>query len=223
MPKNIPLTLPLRNPLFAHLTKERFEAAFPPDQLTQKSYQAGQWIHREKETCHYFEVILKGQVAIEKGSPRGDVQRVTVLKAPQTLGDSLLFAQDKSYPMDVVCLRAARILSIPPQLLLDLGQKDRVFLEKFLSSVTQKTSILSKRIARLSLHTIRQTIWLDLLSWQKTGQKTLLLPYTKEEWAKNIGCARTSLSRELQKMKEEGLISYKNRRFTLHHPPTDLG
>ena len=50
------------------------------------------------------------------------------------------------------------------------------------------------------------------------GSNRIQLPVTKKELAEQIGVQRTSLSRELQKMRNEGLLAYDSRTIQLLKP-----
>ena len=45
--------------------------------------------------------------------------------------------------------------------------------------------------------------------------RSIELPITKKELAEQMGVSRTSLSREMQKMKNEGIIDYQGKHITL--------
>lgn len=68
---------------------------------------------------------------------------------------------------------------------------------------------MSDKIKTLSLKSIRQCI-IDSLIYESYAQKcnTIKLELTKKELAEKFGVQRPSLSRELNKMRKEGLIEY---------------
>jgi CRP/FNR family transcriptional regulator, dissimilatory nitrate respiration regulator len=57
----------------------------------------------------------------------------------------------------------------------------------------------------------------DFLSCEYYTQKSMIikLGISKKELAERLGIQRTSLSRELNKMKREGMISYDSRTITI--------
>ena len=48
----------------------------------------------------------------------------------------------------------------------------------------------------------------------------MVLPTTKKDLAERLGFARTSVSRGLAVLREEGVLSYEGRRVTLHTSPS---
>lgn len=79
----------------------------------------------------------------------------------------------------------------------------------FLESLSDKTLILADRIKTLSFKSLRKSI-VDFLIYESYSQKNnkIKLGLTKKDLAEKFGVQRTSLSRELKKMREEGLIEY---------------
>ncbi len=66
------------------------------------------------------------------------------------------------------------------------------------------------------MKTIRQCI-IDFLMYESFSQnsRTIKLGYTKKELAEKFGIQRPSLSRELNKMRKDGLIEYDAHSITI--------
>jgi CRP-like cAMP-binding protein len=57
---------------------------------------------------------------------------------------------------------------------------------------------------------------------QRQGSSIILLTCSKKMLADTFGVARTSLSRMLQQLKDEGLLDFDRNTITLHAPSKDL-
>lgn len=69
--------------------------------------------------------------------------------------------------------------------------------------------MLNKKVEYLSIKTLRGKISTYLLDeYNKTGQKTFQLNLNRNELADFINVSRPSLSRELCKMRDEGIIDF---------------
>jgi len=110
----------------------------------------------------------------------------------------------------------AIILHIKKDLILKLCQTNIYFLNNFLKSISDKTLILTDKIKSLSMKTIRQCI-IDFLIYESFSQNSRIikLNYTKKELAEKFGIQRSSLSRELNKMRTIGLIEYDAHSITI--------
>jgi len=111
--------------------------------------------------------------------------------------------------MTVLSKTEVTILHLKKELIFNLCQSNTCFLTNFLQSLADKTLILTDKIKTLSFKSIRQCI-IDFLLYESFVQKskTIKLEMTKKDLAEKFGVQRPSLSRELNKMRKEGLIEY---------------
>ena len=118
--------------------------------------------------------------------------------------------------MTILSKTDTTILHIKKDLVLKFCQLDINFLNNFLISISDKTLILTDKIKALSMKTIRQCI-VDFLIYESYSQKsnTVKLELTKKELAEKFGIQRPSLSRELNKMRSDGLIEYDAHSITI--------
>ena len=76
--------------------------------------------------------------------------------------------------------------------------------------------MLNDRITNLSYDTIRKKIANIILSeYKKQKNKNLVLPFCRRKMAELLNIPRPSLSRELMKMKSEGLIDYQRNKMRI--------
>ncbi len=84
-----------------------------------------------------------------------------------------------------------------------------ILLENFLSLLSNKLLMLNRKVKVLSSDSIRQKICTFLIKEYKVQKNTKLhIPLSRKAMAEHMGIQRPSLSRELIKMKEDGLIEY---------------
>lgn len=179
-------------------------------------YNKGSIIHFESEKCNYWDIILKGQVFVQKIDEKGNVLTVAEFKIGDNIGGNLLFSKYPYYPMSVIAKSDTEILHIPKDLVLQLCQTSQDFLVKFLTCISDKTAILTNKIKSISMKSIRESV-IEFLNYEYYTQnsKKIKLNMTKKELAERLGIQRTSLSRELNKMKKDGLIDYDAHSITI--------
>ncbi len=179
-------------------------------------HEKGSMIYMEGEACLTWDVILEGEVTIRRIDENGNTMTVATMKKGDSLGGSLLFSQSPGYPMSVMAKTDTRILHIKKDGILSLCQKNSSFLEQYLARVSDRTVFLTKKIKLIAMKTIRELI-MEYLHGEYLNQKNsrIKLPMNKKELSELMGISRTSLSRELQKMKNDGLIDYDRESITL--------
>ena len=166
-------------------------------------------VHFVGEVCLKLEVILSGKVVIERIDESGNLMTIAEFFGGDVLGGNLMFSKNPYYPMTVTAKEATLILEINKDRLFCLFTDNHEFLRSYLEYVSDHTVILGDRIKHYVNRTIRESIvsYLDY-ECKKQNSNIIRLSMTKKALAERIGVQRTSLSRELTKMREDGLIKY---------------
>lgn len=166
-------------------------------------------VHFVGEVCSKLEIILSGKVFIERIDESGNLMTIAEFYGGDVLGGNLMFSKNPYYPMTVTAKDATLILEINKDRLFCLFLDNHEFLRSYLEYVSDHTVILGDRIKLYVNRTIRESI-ISYLDYERKNQKSniIKLNITKKALAEKIGVQRTSLSRELAKMREDGLITY---------------
>lgn len=206
----------LRIGLFRGFTNEELCRVFSSNQYRISRYEKGQIIHLQNEHCNTMGIILDGSVSVQKIDENGNVLKISVFVSGDMLGANLIFSHRNSYPMTVVAETEAVVLHMYKELILELCQKNAGFMTGLMTAISDRTLILTDKIDAISLKTIRQSV-LDYLGYECYLKKsnTIELSISKKDFADRLGVQRTSLSRELNKMRKDGLIEYDARTITL--------
>ena len=175
-------------------------------------------VHFVGEVCSKFEIILSGKVVIERIDESGNLMTIAEFYGGDVLGGNLMFSKNPYYPMTVTSKDATLILEINKNRLFSLFSDNHEFLKSYLEYVSDHTVILGDRIKHYVNRTIRESI-LSYLDYEckKQNSNIIKLNLTKKALAERIGVQRTSLSRELAKMREDGLIEFTPVSISLLH------
>lgn len=197
--------------MFKCFTSEDLENIFKYN-YNIKNYTKNSIIYMQNEICKSLDIILYGTVNIKKIDSEGNVLSINDFSDGDVIGENLLFSKDNKYPMTVLAKSDVKILHVDKKLVLKLCQTNECFLINFLQSLSGKALFLSNKISSLTMKTLRQCI-IDFLLYEYYLQKTnkIKLNMTKKELADKIGVQRTSLSRELNKMRKDNLIDFDNK------------
>ncbi|MEA4827833.1 MAG: Crp/Fnr family transcriptional regulator, partial [Clostridium sp.] len=102
----------------------------------------------------------------------------------------------------------SKILFIHEADIIKLCSLNISFLNNFMRVLSNRILTLSKILRNLSYQTIRQKIASFLLDeYKKQKNLVIQISASRQEMADQFGTTRPSLSRELIKMKDDGLIS----------------
>ncbi|NCB74515.1 MAG: Crp/Fnr family transcriptional regulator [Clostridia bacterium] len=166
-------------------------------------------VHFVGETCSKLEIILGGKVTIERIDESGNLMTIAEFLSGEILGGNLLFSKNPHYPMTITAKQPTVILEINKDRLFQLFSDNHEFLKSYLEFVSDHATILGDRIKHYVNKTIRESVmcYLDY-ERRKQNSNNIRLEITKKALAEKIGVQRTSLSRELAKMRNEGLIKF---------------
>lgn len=195
--------------LFKDISLSTINHLFVQDSFNIKTYKKNSVIYFQNEKCVTFDIVLKGIVSVQSTDEKGNYISISDFTIGSELGGNLLFSHKNFYPMMVLAKTEVTLIHLKKDLVLSLCQSNTTFLSKFLHSISDKTLILTDKIKTLSLKSIRQCI-IDFLMYESYVQKSniIKLEVTKKDLAEKFGVQRSSLSRELNKMKKDGLIEY---------------
>ena len=179
-------------------------------------YNKGQLVYLQNEICQSMDIILEGEVSIQKIDAEGNILTIQTFSAMNHIGANLLFSSRKKYPMTVAVEADAVILHLDRELVVDLIQNNRYFMEALLQAISDRTLILTDKINAISLSTIRERL-ISYLRYESRIQQSniVTLDISKKKLAEKFGVQRSSLGRELQKMRSDGLISYDRKTIIL--------
>jgi CRP-like cAMP-binding protein len=203
------IKLLLNTDLFKCFSEGELINIFNNDNYFIKTYTKESVIYLQNETCNSMDIILDGNIIIQKIDAEGNVLTISDFTLGDVIGENLLFSSSNKYPMTITAKSKTEILHIKRELILKLCQTNNCFLNIFLKSLSDKSMMLTKKITTLSMNNLRQSI-IDFLMYENHRQKSskIKLNMTKKELSEKIGVQRSSLSRELNNMRADGLIDF---------------
>ena len=204
--------------LIKSIKPEEIESYLSEGSCNITEYGQNNIVHFVGEFCSKLEIILSGKVVIERIDESGNLMTIADFYGGDVLGGNLMFSKNPYYPMTVTAKDATLILEINKTRLFQLFSDNHDFLKSYLEYVSDHTVILGDRIKHYVNRTIRESI-ISYLDYERKKQNSniIKLNMTKKALAERIGVQRTSLSRELAKMREDGLIEYTPVSISLLH------
>lgn len=177
--------------------------------LTLRSFEKQNIVHFSGEKCTRLDVILSGEVAVERIDASGNLMSIAEFAEGDLLGGNLLFSRTPYYPMTITAVSKVQVLEIEREKLFSLFADYGEFLRSYLEYISDHAAILGDRLQNYANRSIRECVMMYLESESKR-QKTdyIELAISKKALAEKFGVQRTSLSRELAKMRRDGLIEY---------------
>ncbi|EHM13569.1 cyclic nucleotide-binding domain protein [Jonquetella sp. BV3C21] len=209
-----------RTPLFAGFDPHDLPLALACLGASQKEYAKGQTIINLGEPLRLAGVALSGTLHLETCSPDGERQIIIPLEPGDLYGGTEACAGQTCAPFRVVSLQPSRVLHIDLSSVVHptvpvCPYRAKV-MENLLRLLAGQNLQLQQKLEMLSAKSLRDRL-LEYLKRQsqKAGSPSFLIPFSRAELADYLGADRSALSRELGRMKSDGLIDFCRSRFCL--------
>lgn len=185
--------------------------------LPQKNYKSKEIIFNIGDPVNYFGILLEGQVDLSIEDAFGNKTILSKLTAPALFAESVLIKEVEEIPLSVVAMTDIKIIFFDYKSYKskNLSSKDKVQ-ENLIKILANKNLFMRDKLNLLSLSTSRDKI-LYFLSTEsrKKHSKYFTIDFNISELAQFLNLNRSSLSRELSKLKKEGLIDYDKKTFRI--------
>lgn len=178
-----------------------------------KSYEKGDYIFTEGSNYRYIGLVAEGTTAVLKERANGERVIVTILRESEVFGETIAFSGLDKWPNTVQAFEKSEILFIPQERITAECSKiclwHRMLIENFLKLLSQKTLTLNKKVEYLAIKGIREKVCSYLYEqYKKTGSANLIIKLNRNELAEFLNVSRPSMSRELCKMRDEGILEF---------------
>lgn len=203
-------------PLFSSLSIEEQAQYQTRNYFQVTRYPKNAVLHLEGERCTHLEILLSGTVAIDRIGEDGALMTIFELRQQDILGGNLLFTSHPFYPMTASCKTEVTLLSIGKEPLFEILSGHPQVLRSYLSFSNSQASSLSHTVKDYIGQPLREKLLRYFAAERNRQQRNpFLLPMSKKSLAERMGVQRTSVSRELRKMSQEGLLSVEKDKITL--------
>lgn len=212
----------LRSSLFEGLEYDELKRFVESVGAAYQQCRTGVQLVRQGERRSDIQILLSGAAVGERVEPDGRAVTVNEFSAGDVFGDILSGTEEKS-PVTVRMTEDGEIVTLPFSSLVgcvdcDPSAKEKL-LRNLISQIAGKYLSLQRRMDILLCTGLRAKICAYLLGErEKRGADVFIVPHTREEQSRLLNCDRSALSRELSRMKRDGLVDYSDRRFELLDP-----
>lgn len=181
-----------------------------------KKYSKNETVVLEEDLCDAIGVVLSGSVELQTIFPSGKVITHLELGPADVFGEGLIFSQINTYPISIQSKGNTEILFIKKENLIHGLLHHPILLQNFLTLLSNKLYFMNSKVKILSLSTLRKKIALFLLTqYKEKNQLTFEVKLNRKRLSEHLAVERPSLSRELIRMKEDGLIDFEQSTFTI--------
>ena len=208
--------------LFSGISSERYHEIIQKLHGYEVSYRPNDVIWEQGEHKTSIGIVLCGTIQAADLSGR-EPQIIQQFNAGDSFGEAVAFGGQSSW-VEIRALKSVKVLYLPvDELMADLSDRDFTLMKtNLVREMSNKLGILNLKNQLLAEPRLRRRIlmYLNILAADKNGWKTV--PFAQKDFAQYLSANRSALSREMTRMREEGLIETDGRRVRVLFRMSDM-
>lgn len=199
--------------LFSDIDKEDLISMLHCLQPKICSYNKNNYIIIAGEKCESVGIILEGKAIVYKDNAAGNRVIMTLLKPGDMFGEMVIFSSKFQWPATIQAQESCKVFFLARGKIVGECEKmcpwHRMLIQNMLKIISERALMLNKKVEYLSIKSMRGKISAYLLEqYKKTGNSTFTLPLKRNELAEFLNVSRPSMSREMCRMRDEGIIDF---------------
>ena len=210
-------------PIFRGLTAVELEQMQAAYTLRQGEFHKGEVIFRAGDVVRETGVVLRGSVNVESIDLWGNRSILSNVAQGQVFAETYALCGEPMM-VDAVAADSCRVLFLPLAALTEQRNETQPWYPKLLRNLLalsmQKNLTLTQRIFCTTAKTVRSRL-LTYLSVQaiRNGSTTFRIPFDRQQLADYLNLDRTALSKELGRMRDDGILEFYKSSFRLKTLP----
>lgn len=209
-----------RKPLFEDIGEEELARMFSCGGARNKRFAKGEVLLRAGCITREVGIVCSGSVNIENIDLWGNRSILSHVPAGQVFAETYASCGEPMM-VDVVAAEETRVLFLNMDTLIHTPHPESrwqpVLMRNLLNISLHKNLTLSERIFCTAPKTVRGRLLLYLSNQAaKAGSRTFRIPFDRQGLADYLNLDRSALSKELGRMRDEGMLETTKNQFTLH-------
>ncbi len=161
-------------------------------------------------------ILLVGSVKNEMSDYNGKTVKITDMEAPRLLAPGFLFGNISHYPVSIFANAHCEIMAINKRDFTNTILENKQLQLNFINLISNQTQFLTRKINFLNLKSIKAKIAHFLLNQHiQQNNDTILLPQSQTQLAELFGVTRPSLSRSMNELSRDSIISIQGKKVKL--------
>ena len=185
-----------------------------------KSYKKDNIILLAGDPPSFIGIVITGQVKICKEDAEGNESIISELSANDIFAEVFVCANISYMPVNVIALQDTAILQLNYQRIVNTCSNSCAFhgvlITNMLKLIAKKNIILTQKMEVLAKRSTREKIWSYLNICRQSQQSpSIIIPYNRNQLADYLCVDRSALSRELSRMRDDGILAFHKNHFEL--------
>lgn len=207
-------------PLFENIKVEEYKILLTCINSYVKNCSSNEYLILSGNVVSYVGIVLSGSVEIMKENPAGARHIMDFLGPANIFGEGVVCTKERIAPVTVRTKEDSKILFIPYERIIRSCTNSCGFhaqlIKNMMMLLGEKNYNLNHKIELLMLKGMREKLAAYLLyESQRQNSLTFQIIPNRNELAEYLNVSRTSMCRELARMKELGMLDYYQNSFKI--------
>lgn len=206
--------------LFTNVTEAEIGAMLQCLDASLKYYKKGECVFLAGDRLRNLMILVDGELHIQKDDYWGNRSLVNRISAGEMVGESYLAPDSGALLNDIVAVENSVIVFFDINRIFSLCSSACRFhstvVRNLFFAVSEKNRMLVTKLGHISNRTTRDKL-LSYLSDEskRQGSSSFAIPFDRQQLADFLSVDRSAMSRELCKMRDEGMLEFNRNRFAL--------
>lgn len=206
--------------LFAGMEPDEIAAALHCLHAESRLFHKGEYIFHEGETITCIAVLADGKLLIQRNDYWGNQSLLYLLETGELFGGAYIAPGGGALLHDIVAAEDSIVIFFHIQKILTRCPSDCKYQIKLIQNLfftlSEKNRKLAQKLNYMAQRTIRDKL-LSYLSDQsmEKGTSSFDIPFNRQQLADFLSVDRSALSKELCKMRDDGLLRFHKNHFEL--------
>lgn len=210
----------MKHPLFAGIALQDLNHILSCMESRQQSFNEGSFIFLADESYPKLGILLSGKAQVIKENMFGDRMIIGALEAGNLFGETYACMGLSKIPISVEAMEDCSVLLLDINRMLKTCSNACTFHQRLVANllniVATKNMQLNRKMSYLTHKTIRGRLLAYLEDQaERTNSDAFEIPFNRNELADYLCVDRSAMSRELGRMKKEGLLDFSRKAFRL--------
>jgi len=199
--------------LFAGLDSNELQSL--SDTIAIKRLKKGEILFFDGDIASGFYAVFEGRIRVYKSNPDGKEYTIHIIKPGQIFGEVAIF-DGKYFPANSMAISDSVVGFFPKDRFLGLIKQHPNISLKIIGSLARFLREYNQMVEDLALKEVPARIARYLLDQTEKNNKNVInLETSKTELAVKLGTISETLSRNLRKMKDSGILKVDNQQITI--------
>mgnify|MGYP000286599034 FL=1 len=184
-------------------------------------YKKGEYIIRHGDIINNIMILLDGCLCIQRDDYWGNRSIVNIVNIGEMFGEAYTAHDSKPILNDVTAIKDSSVIFLNINKVLNICSSSCQFhsyiVQNLYFAVSEKNQLLVQKLGYMSKRTTREKLISYLSDQAKIqGSNSFTIPMNRQQLADFLSVDRSAMSKELCKMRDEGLIVFNKNKFTLN-------